>query len=210
MRHPVWTWCLVFSVFTSSAISISTTGKHGAVASEVGECSKIGVQILKEGGNAADAVGLWCRGCPISNNAPWYLSTLIQIIASALCVGTISAYHSGIGGGGFMLWLPSLFNSTTYKLMMSCRVRFNTGNHSHDYEMVGVQTSRCITLDRFEIRTDWFPRNYASRRKRNYVPELLRPHRVHNRRTSSRSSGRVERLGAITQTSWEASLEKLV
>lgn len=56
------------------------SGKHGGVATEVGECSDIGVNILKAGGNAADA-----------------------IISSALCVGTIAGYHAGIGGGGFML-----------------------------------------------------------------------------------------------------------
>ncbi|EPQ58687.1 gamma-glutamyltransferase [Gloeophyllum trabeum ATCC 11539] len=50
---------------------------------------------MKEGGNAADAA-----------------------IASSLCVGVISAYHSGIGGGGFML------------------VRFNQPGGSHDYEMI--------------------------------------------------------------------------
>ncbi|KAH8836066.1 gamma-glutamyltranspeptidase [Flagelloscypha sp. PMI_526] len=58
----------------------SASTKHGAVASEVKECSDAGVGILKDGGTAADA-----------------------IIATGLCVGTISAYHSGIGGGGFML-----------------------------------------------------------------------------------------------------------
>ncbi|KDE07773.1 gamma-glutamyltransferase [Microbotryum lychnidis-dioicae p1A1 Lamole] len=54
--------------------------KHGGVATEAAPCSEIGVDILKKGGNAADA-----------------------IIAAGLCVGTIAAYHSGFGGGGFML-----------------------------------------------------------------------------------------------------------
>ncbi|KDN37763.1 hypothetical protein RSAG8_09918, partial [Rhizoctonia solani AG-8 WAC10335] len=58
----------------------STYGKHGAVATEVKLCSDMGVEILKKGGNAADAM-----------------------IGAQLCVGTIAAYHSGIGGGGFML-----------------------------------------------------------------------------------------------------------
>lgn len=31
--------------------------KNGAVASEASECSRIGVDLIKEGGNAADAVG---------------------------------------------------------------------------------------------------------------------------------------------------------
>lgn len=71
------------------------SGKHGGVATEVGECSNIGVDTLKAGGNSADA-----------------------IISSALCVGTIAAYHSGIGGGGFMI------------------VRFNKQGGGHGYEMV--------------------------------------------------------------------------
>jgi hypothetical protein len=33
-------------------------GKHGAVATEVKLCSDLGVQLLKKGGNAADAVSL--------------------------------------------------------------------------------------------------------------------------------------------------------
>lgn len=76
------------------------SGKHGGVAAEVGECSDIGVNILKAGGNAADA-----------------------IISSALCVGTIAGYHSGIGGGGFML------------------VRFNNDEGDHSYEMVSLRLS---------------------------------------------------------------------
>ncbi|KZP19744.1 gamma-glutamyltranspeptidase [Athelia psychrophila] len=74
-----------------------TVGKHGGVATEVAICSDIGVDTLKAGGNAADA-----------------------IISSALCVGTIAAYHSGLGGGGFML------------------VRFpsDKGEKGHSYEMV--------------------------------------------------------------------------
>ncbi|KIJ27281.1 hypothetical protein M422DRAFT_271531 [Sphaerobolus stellatus SS14] len=67
----------------SLAASTTAITNHGAVVTEVAECSDIGVQILKQGGSAADA-----------------------IIASAFCVGTISAYHSGIGGGGFMLQNP--------------------------------------------------------------------------------------------------------
>ena len=53
---------------------------HGAVASEAKECSEIGIEMLKMGGNAADAQ-----------------------VATVFCVGTIAMYHSGIGGGGFML-----------------------------------------------------------------------------------------------------------
>ncbi|CAK4034553.1 gamma-glutamyltranspeptidase like [Lecanosticta acicola] len=54
--------------------------KLGAVASESSICSQIGGDVLKAGGNAADSM-----------------------VATVLCVGVIGMYHSGIGGGGFML-----------------------------------------------------------------------------------------------------------
>ncbi|KAL2004692.1 hypothetical protein VTN00DRAFT_3220 [Thermoascus crustaceus] len=55
-------------------------GKRGAVASESAICSRIGTDMLNMGGNAADA-----------------------LVATVFCVGVIGMYHSGIGGGGFML-----------------------------------------------------------------------------------------------------------
>ncbi|KAI3031098.1 unnamed protein product [Aspergillus niger] len=55
-------------------------GKRGAVASESAICSRHGTDIINIGGNAADAM-----------------------VATMLCVGTVGMYHSGIGGGGFML-----------------------------------------------------------------------------------------------------------
>ncbi|ROW10671.1 hypothetical protein VPNG_05092 [Cytospora leucostoma] len=55
-------------------------GAHGAVASESEVCSQIGIDLLKRGGNAADA-----------------------LVGANLCVGVIGMYHSGIGGGGFAL-----------------------------------------------------------------------------------------------------------
>ncbi|KAI9331395.1 nucleophile aminohydrolase [Pilaira anomala] len=58
----------------------SVKGRKGAVAVEAEECSNIGVDILKKGGNAVDAA-----------------------IASALCIGVIDSFATGIGGGGFML-----------------------------------------------------------------------------------------------------------
>ncbi|EGZ70587.1 gamma-glutamyltranspeptidase [Neurospora tetrasperma FGSC 2509] len=60
--------------------NISSEGHRGAVASESAICSQIGTDALRKGGSAADAM-----------------------VATTLCVGTIGMYHSGIGGGGFML-----------------------------------------------------------------------------------------------------------
>ncbi|KAK8847660.1 gamma-glutamyltransferase [Kwoniella newhampshirensis] len=74
-------------------------GRNGAAASEVGTCSEIAIDILEQGGNAADGA-----------------------VAMGLCVGVISGYHSGIGGGGFSL------------------VRFPTGN-GYDYEMIDFRES---------------------------------------------------------------------
>jgi len=54
--------------------------KLGAVASESSICSKIGTALLQEGGNAVDA-----------------------LVGTVFCVGVMGMYHSGLGGGGFML-----------------------------------------------------------------------------------------------------------
>ncbi|CAN3364412.1 glutathione hydrolase proenzyme [Diutina catenulata] len=55
-------------------------GKHAMVASDVPACSTMGKEILLRGGNAADAA-----------------------ITVALCIGSVNAHSSGIGGGGFIL-----------------------------------------------------------------------------------------------------------
>ncbi|KAI8979758.1 gamma-glutamyltranspeptidase [Mycotypha africana] len=58
----------------------SVVGSKGAVAVEGKECSEVGLDILKKNGSAVDAA-----------------------IASALCIGVINSFATGIGGGGFML-----------------------------------------------------------------------------------------------------------
>ncbi|CAO1632448.1 unnamed protein product [Sympodiomycopsis kandeliae] len=64
----------------SAQNAFPSSGKHGAVTTEVDVCSNIGAEMLLKGGSAADAV-----------------------IAASLCVGTIASFHSGIGGGGHIL-----------------------------------------------------------------------------------------------------------
>lgn len=54
--------------------------RKGAVASESDICSRIGIDILSRGGNAADAH-----------------------VGTVFCIGVVGMYHSGVGGGGFML-----------------------------------------------------------------------------------------------------------
>ncbi|KAF8411535.1 hypothetical protein HHK36_004088 [Tetracentron sinense] len=56
------------------------TAHHGVVATDDGRCSKIGRDVLHEGGHAVDAS-----------------------VAAALCLGVVSPASSGIGGGAFML-----------------------------------------------------------------------------------------------------------
>ncbi|CAD6445386.1 542ee6ce-5439-4df9-815e-cd030745262e [Sclerotinia trifoliorum] len=75
--------CWVFMLWILHGVNSSTvpnTGNLGAVASESKTCSDIGTQLIRRGGNAADAM-----------------------VGTTLCVGVIGMYHSGIGGGGFML-----------------------------------------------------------------------------------------------------------
>ncbi|KAH9895138.1 gamma-glutamyltranspeptidase [Cubamyces lactineus] len=52
---------------------------NGAVASENELCSDIGVDVMKDGGNAVDAA-----------------------VSTTLCIGVVNMFSSGIGGGGFM------------------------------------------------------------------------------------------------------------
>ncbi|RHZ88136.1 hypothetical protein Glove_26g88 [Diversispora epigaea] len=80
--------------------------EHGAVASELVNCSDIGVEVLKEGGSAVDAV-----------------------ISTQLCVGTINAFSAGIGGGGIMMIRLPNGNSE----MIDCRESAPSGARQNMY-----------------------------------------------------------------------------
>jgi gamma-glutamyltranspeptidase / glutathione hydrolase len=69
-----------FNVFANPTGQSSSDAKSGAVASESSVCSEIGIDLLKQGGNAADA-----------------------LVGTVFCIGVIGMYHSGLGGGGFMI-----------------------------------------------------------------------------------------------------------
>lgn len=83
---------LVAAVVTGVALAATTAAGNGpvyvrgAVAADVGLCSEMGVDVMRQGGNAVDAA-----------------------ITTTLCVGLVNAQSSGIGGGGFMV----VYNATT-------------------------------------------------------------------------------------------------
>ena len=64
-------------------------GFNAVVASENTICSDIGLDVIKEGGNAVDAV-----------------------VATTICIGTVNFQSSGIGGGGFLTFRDQNGHST--------------------------------------------------------------------------------------------------
>ncbi|KAL1879994.1 hypothetical protein VTK73DRAFT_6384 [Phialemonium thermophilum] len=82
MRSLISAWLFGSSLAhpLQTVLSANVRGARGAVSSESTICSQIGIDLMRVGGNAADAM-----------------------VGTNLCVGVIGMYHSGIGGGGFML-----------------------------------------------------------------------------------------------------------
>ncbi|KAH8778074.1 gamma-glutamyltranspeptidase [Hyaloscypha finlandica] len=73
-------WLLLLNGHLANAVPAHGKDALGAVSSESKTCSEIGIELLRRGGNAADAM-----------------------VGTTLCVGVVGMQHSGIGGGGFML-----------------------------------------------------------------------------------------------------------
>ena len=87
--------------------------KLGAVASESSVCSRIGVDLIKAGGSAADAlVGtVFCVG--VIGTMDHQACLQIRLIEAA------GMYHSGIGGGGFMIGKAQVPSRSTFSSALS-------------------------------------------------------------------------------------------
>ncbi|KAK6150465.1 hypothetical protein DH2020_015397 [Rehmannia glutinosa] len=72
--------CFCPSLIRTTLADVRIVANHGVVATDHGQCSKIGRDVLRDGGHAVDAA-----------------------VAAALCLGVVSPASSGIGGGAFML-----------------------------------------------------------------------------------------------------------
>lgn len=113
-----WLFLLVVGISPIVAVSLnqsslSSSGSHGAIATEVSFFVSLYAEIimLLVGRNMFPGrPGPLARGWERSGRCEHvhkFLFTLLsdrwQIIGSSLCVGVVAAYHSGIGGGGFLL-----------------------------------------------------------------------------------------------------------
>lgn len=74
------------------------------MATEVDVCSQIGVDVLKDGGNAVDAA-----------------------VAACLCVGVTNSFSSGIGGGGFAVIRPG--DTSKQPIAIDFRETAPSGSH---------------------------------------------------------------------------------
>ncbi|XP_057310883.1 glutathione hydrolase 1 proenzyme-like isoform X2 [Hydractinia symbiolongicarpus] len=80
---------------------------NGAVATDAKNCSDIGLEMLKAGGNAVDAA-----------------------IASLICVGVVNLHSTGISGGGFMTLYDKAKKKTT---VFDYRETGPAGLHANSY-----------------------------------------------------------------------------
>lgn len=92
----LWQLLLFSSLFagvSSSGGRERVVGEHAVVATDHGVCSRVGRDVLLEGGHAVDAA-----------------------VAAALCLGVVSPASSGIGGGAFMLVRPDGADAEVYDM----------------------------------------------------------------------------------------------
>src|SRR5262245_51350821 len=71
---------ILFTITSSLPLSAAGPGQHGAVATVSPLATDAGIEALRTGGNAVDAV-----------------------VAAALVLGVVDGFNSGIGGGCFLL-----------------------------------------------------------------------------------------------------------
>lgn len=105
--------------------SYLVSGKNGVVASEEGRCSRIGIRVLKANGTATDAA-----------------------IATALCIGVLNSFASGIGGGGFMIVKPA-----------PCRHHSSSNHHCTSYPQTPVSIDFRETVPDGEYYSNQFIRD---------------------------------------------------
>lgn len=101
--------CVLTPLLWAHRAVLAVRGRHGAVATEVNICSDVGVDVLKDGGNAVDAA-----------------------VASCLCVGAVNSFASGIGGGGFLVFRPANI-SQQQPVAIDFRETAPTGSHPDMY-----------------------------------------------------------------------------
>ncbi|KAL8047217.1 hypothetical protein ABFX02_08G225600 [Erythranthe guttata] len=87
LKIPLYVFVLLSTFISSRSSTVADKrsdrriiARQGIVATDHGQCSTIGRDVLREGGHAVDAA-----------------------VAAALCLGVVSPASSGIGGGAFML-----------------------------------------------------------------------------------------------------------
>lgn len=118
MKNPVCRSCLFLFLFVFFAPPVlAANWQHAAVVSSQKEASEVGQRILKKGGTAADAA-----------------------IAMAFTLGVIEPQHSGIGGGGVLLYYEKARNQVTFIDYMpvapfkTSEPEFNAGNNNKNIQ----------------------------------------------------------------------------